>query len=54
MAQITWPPSPLTTCAISRFSTKSIVFLKMFEMSLTAKKVNYIFEEPLKLNIIVY
>ena len=28
-------------------------FLKMFQMSVTAKKVDYIFEEPLNLHIIV-
>ena len=43
-------PSPPTICIISRFSTKWIV---MFHMSLTAKKVDYIFEEPLNSNIIV-
>ena len=35
----------LLSCCISRFSTKPIVFWKMFQMSLTAKKVDYIFEE---------
>ena len=43
------PPWPLTTSVISRFSTKSIVFYKTFQMSLTEKKVNYIFEKPLSL-----
>ena len=28
-------------------------FLKMFQMSLTAKKVDFIFEEPVNLHIIV-
>ena len=38
-----------TICFISRFSTKSIVFEKMFHMPLTAKKVDYIYEECLNL-----
>ena len=34
-------------CIISRFSMKLIVFLKMFQVSLTAKKVDYIFKKQL-------
>ena len=41
----TWPPSTPTRCVIFKFSTKTIVFQKMFQVSLTAKKVDYIFEE---------
>ena len=44
-------PSPPTICIISGFATKSIV-PKIFQMASTAKKVDYIFEEPLKLHII--
>ena len=40
-------PSIPTICVICRFSTKSIVFQKMFQMSLTAKEVDHIFEEQL-------
>ena len=45
MTQVTWPLKRPTICVISRFLTKSIVFQKLFQMSLTAKKADYIFEE---------
>ena len=41
-------PPPPTICVISRFSTKSIFFKKIFQ------KIVYIFEEPLNLNIILF
>ena len=51
MTQRTWPPT-LTKCVSSKFSTKSIVSLKKIQMSLTAKEVDYVFEEPLNSYVI--
>ena len=46
------PTAPII-CVTSRFSTKLIVFKKMFQTSLTAKQVEPMFEEPLNFHIFV-
>ena len=47
------PSSLSTKCVSFTFSAKSIVFLKMFQMSLAAQVVDYIFEESLNSHITV-
>ena len=53
--QITWPRQPLLMHAsFASFFDKIYSFLKkMSQISSTAKRVDYIFEEPLNLHIIV-
>ena len=46
------PPTPIV-CVIFRSSVKTRVFSKLFQMCFKAKKVNFIFEEPLNLHTIV-
>ena len=49
MTQRKWPLHPLLNVSFPDFRQNR----KMFQMSLTAKKLDYIFEEPLNLHIIV-
>ena len=52
MMQMTWLPTPYYMRHFQIFD-KIDSFLKTFPMSLTAKKVDYILEEPVNLHVII-